>query len=147
MKTALAYFNWGRWVVDCPEPGCTDARSVYTQDKDTGEYVGKPHTEDVCANGHPFRIAMPPPTMEARIVTALAERDDADKSWFPRNHPLALAGGFPHGQDVDDLLAENERAAQHRAARTGERDKRLRETLATLGVEIGPDGSFSGQVT
>lgn len=147
MRTALAYLNWGRWVADCPEPGCADARSVYTQDPDSGAYVGEPHTEDVCAHGHPFRIAMPPPTMEARIVAAVGGRpDDADKSWYPRGHSRAAAQGFPIGQSVDDLLAENDEVSAFRAAQSDSREKRLREMLLELGVEVGPDGSFNGQV-
>lgn len=148
MKTALAYYNWGRWVVDCPESGCTDARSVYMQDKDSGEYVGKPHTEDVCAAGHPFRIVMPPPSMEARIVTAFAGRqDDADKSWYPQGHVRAAAQGFPTGQTVDDLLAENEEVAAFRAAQADQIEMRLRDLLRGLGIKVEADGSFSGRIS
>lgn len=25
---AIAYLNWGRWVADCPTPGCTNAAGV-----------------------------------------------------------------------------------------------------------------------
>lgn len=147
MRTALAYFNWGRWVVDCPEPGCTDARSVYTQDKDSGEYVGKPHTEDVCAHGHPFRIVMPPPQMEARIVAAVAGRAvEGDKSWYPEGHVRAAMQGFPTGQTVDELLAENEEVAAFRAAQAEQMEANLRDILRRAGIEISADGSFSGRI-
>jgi hypothetical protein len=124
VKTALAYLNWGRWVVDCPEPGCQDARCVYHP------VTTERQTEDVCANGHPFLIEMPPPAMEGQLVAAVAERaHDADRSWYPHGHSRATLAGLPTGQTVSDLVAEGKQVAKFRAAEKERERGRLRELL------------------
>jgi hypothetical protein len=146
VRTAQAYYNWGRFVCDCPEPGCKDARLVYEVDPRTGIPTGRKLTEDVCAAGHPFRIEMPPPEIEAQIVAALAAREDRDKAWYPRGHPLGVAAGQPTGQSVADLHTENREVTKARTTqRDAERD-RLREVLAELGVNVRDDGTFEGSL-
>lgn len=147
MRTSRAYLNYGRWVAECPESGCNDARLVYEVDPRTGHPTGRRLAGDVCANGHPFRIEMPPPDVEAQIVAAVADRaEDGDKAWYPQGHPRALLTGRPHGQSPAELRAEGCEVAAFRAAgRDRDRD-RIREVLAGLGIEVRPDGTFEGSL-
>ncbi len=141
MKTALAYLNWGRWVADCPHPGCHDARAVYHPT------TGQRQTEDVCANGHPFTIDMPPANVEAQLVAAVAERTvDADRSWYPTGHPRATLLGLPTGQTVRDLIDEGKQVAKFRAEERESERGRLRELLTGLGMKVGPDGRVEGNI-
>jgi hypothetical protein len=143
--TAHAYLNYNRWVVDCPVLGCTDARIVYEEDPRTGVRTGRRMTQDVCANGHPFAIEMPPPELEAQIVAAVSERaEEADRSWYPKAHVRAKLAGFPVGQTVDDLLRENAQVAKYRAQLDETRRDQLRLMLREMGVPVGADGSFEG---
>lgn len=141
MRTALAYYNWGRFVCDCPEPGCDDARLVYHPQ------TGERQTQDVCAAGHPFAIQMPSPTDEAAIVTALADRaNDADKSWYPDGFARAIALGQPTGQSPRELVAEGKQVAKLRTAEQQREQERRRELLTQLGVAVRPDGTFEGSL-
>jgi hypothetical protein len=138
---SLAYLNYGNWVVDCPAEGCSDARAVY--DPRTGQR----HSEDVCARGHAFQIVMPPPQEEARIVQALAERaNDKDKAWFPAGHGWATAAGYPTGQSLEQLLEENREVAAQRAGEDDAKRDQILATLAGLGIEVRPDGTFTGSI-
>lgn len=144
---ALAYLNHARWIVDCPAPGCHDARTAYWINPQTGEPTGRRLTEDVCANGHPFEIVMPPPELEAQIVAAVADRaEDSDKAWYPRGHQRAALAGLPTGQSVDDLVRENEDVARFRAAQAESRKAQLAGMLTELGIKVRDDGSFEGQI-
>lgn len=139
MLKALAYLNHARWVADCPADGCTDAREVYQQ--------GVRRTEDVCARGHHFQMVMPPPQVEAQIVGVLSRRPvDADRSWYPSGHRRALLQGFPTGQSIADLEAENDEVAAYRATLKAEEQDHLREVLGQLGIEVRPDGTFEGSL-
>jgi hypothetical protein len=141
VKTALAYLNWGRFVADCPEPGCNDARAVYHP------VTGQRQTEDVCAKGHPFAIEMPPPAVEAQLVAAVSERGlEADRSWYPKGHPRAMLAGLPTGQSVKELVEEGKQVAQFRAAEQEQEQGRLRELLVGLGLQVGPDGRVEGNI-
>jgi hypothetical protein len=147
MITGLAYYNHGRFVVDCPAPGCTDARLVYEVNPQTGVPTGRRLTEDTCAKGHHFEIVMPDPQTEAQIVTVLAERvDDADKDWYPQGHTRALLEGFPTGQSAADLAAENREVARFRSAQQQAKRERMRHMLEEAGIEIRPDGTFEGSI-
>jgi len=141
MLTALAFYNYGSWKAMCPAPGCDDARCVYHPQ--TGERL----TQDVCAVGHPFAIVMPPADLEAQIVSVLSERaKDADKSWYPAGHEWAAMNGFPTGQSVADLIAENDEVARFRAAQDDARKAQIAGVLAELGIAVKPDGTFEGQL-
>lgn len=141
MRTAAAYYNWGRWIVDCPEPGCTDARAVYHPT------TGARQTHDVCANGHPIQIDMPPPPVEAQIGAVLSERAvEADRSWYPTGHRRAVLSGLPTGQSVKELAEENRKVSAYRTAQRQHEQARVRELLADLGVTVGPDGRFEGKI-
>ncbi len=139
MRKALAYVNHGRFVADCPEPGCFDARAVYHP------ATGVRQTEDVCANGHPFQIVMPPAGLEAQIVAELAKRPNpADQGWYTAGHVRAELAGFPTGQSVADLQAETREVETFRAGQSAERKNRLAAILAEHGVKVRPDGTFEG---
>ncbi len=141
MSKALAYYNHGRWISDCPADGCTDAREVYSPQ------TGIRQSEDVCAAGHHFRIEMPPPDVEAQIVAAVAQRPNAaDRSWYPAGHRRATLQGFPTGQSVAELLAENAEVAEYRAAERAAQDAQLRELLSARGIAIRPDGTLEGSL-
>jgi hypothetical protein len=137
----MAYLNYGRWVADCPVDGCGDARAVYHPQ------TGARQTEDVCAKGHAFQIEMPPEQVEARIVAAVADRqEDGDKAWFPKGHGWAEAAGFPTGQTPAELVEEGKHVATRRAEQAAAKRDRTREILADLGIEVRPDGTFSGSL-
>lgn len=147
MRKAMAYYNYGRWVAECPEPDCMDARSVYPVHPQTGAVSPRPNTEDVCANGHHFAIEMPPEQLAAQIVGVLSERPrEGDRAWYPQGHPAAARHRQPSGQSVDALIEENRRVAEYRAAEEQANKDLLRETLSGLGIEVRPDGSFSGRI-
>jgi hypothetical protein len=147
MLKARAYLNYGRWVAECPAPGCTDARAIYPEDPITGIVSPRANTQDVCANGHPFAIEMPPADLEGQIVTAVSERpNEADQAWYPTGHPAAIRAGQPSGQSVTDLLTENQEVAEYRAAQEARQREELLETLGKLGIEVQPDGSFTGSI-
>lgn len=104
-----AYVNHGRWVAECPIPGCGDARALYPQDPVTGIPSPTPVYVQRCASGHEFRLVVPPDEVRARIEAALAERtSEKRKNWFPKDHPYAVEAGFPHGQSVRDLQEETQ---------------------------------------
>lgn len=117
IPTSQAYLNHGRWVADCPVPGCKDALALYPQHPQTGQLSPTPVYEQTCVNGHRFRLDAPPDDMRARIEVALAERlSHTRRNWFPKDHPMALAYGYPHGQSVDDLKRESAVGEQGDAA-------------------------------
>lgn len=133
MTQGLAYLNHGRWVVDCPAYGCTDARQVYHP------VTNERQTDDVCANGHPFTIGMPPEQLEAQIVAAVSERADAaDRSWYPHGHTRALVTGQRTGQTVADLVEETREVAAFRASERTARHDKLRALVAELGLDFDP---------
>ncbi len=140
MTTAPAYYNHSRWVADCPDPTCSDARLVYEVNPHTGVPTGRRLTEDVCAAGHAFQIDMPPPDLEAQIVAALQRRPlPATHNWFPADHPIAVARGLPHGQSIADLEAETD---AHLAAPDTPPDRPpLEDLLAAYGLTLGADGT------
>lgn len=147
MLKGLAYYNHGRWVVDCPADGCTDARLVYEVNPQTDIPTGRRLDQDTCARGHHFGIEMPPDDMEARIVVALSDRvDDADKGWYPEGHVRAMLTGQPTGQTIADLAAENEEVVRFRTAQQEAKRERLKLMLQEAGVQIRPDGTFEGAI-
>lgn len=125
MKTALAYYNWGRFVAECPADGCGDAREVRPE-----------QTTEQCANGHRFDVEWPADA--ARIVATLAQRPEKYRSWFPKNHPLAVRTGQPHGQSLRDLNAETEWLEQREQDAAG-RAAKARAALAELGLDLDLD--------
>jgi hypothetical protein len=94
--TAVVYVSWGRVVADC---FCGDARELKLGQK----------TMTCCVNekcpGHVSKLVWPDDMAE--ILAALNERtDDRNRTWFPKNHPLALSNSLPHGQTAAELREE-----------------------------------------
>jgi hypothetical protein len=144
--TAHAYFNWGRWVADCPTDSCSDARAVFPPDAN-GIPATTPHLDQACKGGHSFRIVMPPPADAAAIEAELLRRPhEADQSWFPKGHAFAVLAGLPHGQTLEQLHAETGEVEKFRTAQSQERQDQLVALLAEHGVEVRPDGTFTGSL-
>lgn len=94
---ALAYVSWGRWVADCPRPGCTNAEH-FGRDKNTGHVGGLTGVTFVCGtagNGCGLRCRADWPQNVADIERLLMMRPVvATRNWHP-------------GEDLHGLAAEN----------------------------------------
>jgi hypothetical protein len=102
--------------------------------------------DQVCANGHPFRIEMPPPDQEAAIVAAVDARPEARfKSWLPAGHPWAELG-YATGQTVQQLADETKAVERHLATRSAQKREQLLAALADFGMQVRPDGTISGSL-
>lgn len=136
MAEALAYYNYSRWVADCPHPKCNDAR-----------LVNPDRLEDVCAHGHPMTIVMPSARQAAQIEEVLAERAmDADRAWYPAGHVRAKMAGQPVGQSVAELREENAKVAELRTRQSQDRKAQLAALLAEHGVDVDAAGRFTGRL-
>ncbi len=93
-KTALAYINHGRWVVECPWE-CGSAMEL------------QPHElMFACSMCHQISPITWPSDAD-RIWEALQERVlPRTRNWFPDGHPLAIRLGAPMGQTEAQLRAE-----------------------------------------
>lgn len=93
-RPATAYVNWGRWIADCPA-GCGNAERLTPG-------------QDGFACSHCEQVALVAwPDNPAGIWQALGMRVlPTRRNWYPTGHPVALSAGIPHGQTVQDLLAE-----------------------------------------
>jgi hypothetical protein len=146
--TATAYLNHGRWVAECPADWCGDAKGLYPQLPTTdGSTVLSPNPVYLqrCVNGHEFRIEAPPDDMRAQIEAALADRPEQFRDWLPNGHPWS-ANGHPTNQSPADLAAENEELKARLAAVKSTKQDEIRAALAAAGIEVRPDGSFSGSI-
>lgn len=128
---APVYVNWGRLVSDCI---CGDAREV-----ELGQ------EQMTCVDGHPSDLAWPPDA--AQILAALAERlSDKRKNWFPRNHPLALAAGLPHGQTPAELRAETAVGETADAQMLADRKAVLVAQMREFGLDVDAAGNVLGKI-
>lgn len=93
---ALAYFNWGRWVVDCPANDCGSAALL---EKGQGIFHC-PECKYVSKVMWPYNVD--------EITEVLEIRDKRHRNWFPANHDLALRFNLPHGQTIEELREETE---------------------------------------
>lgn len=94
---ALAYVNFGRWIADCPL-GCGGAQAL--EARQTNFFCNPPS-----GCGHIATIEWP--SDPDGIWEALeVRRMPKTRNWFPKNHELALRANAPHGQSVEDLIAE-----------------------------------------
>lgn len=137
---AQAYANYGRWIADCPQPGCTDARLVF----DPANPSGPPVTHDTCADGHPFDIELP--GNADAIMTALHRRtNEAHRDWYPADFPRAVAAGLRTGQTVAQI---DEETALLNQARTDDGDSRAAaiRQLEALGLTVRADGTIGGRL-
>lgn len=139
-----AFYDFGRWVADCPVPECTDAVAYYRTEADA-ERQERYVTPFRCDNGHSFNVDMPPADLEKRIVAALADRPEAMRRWYPDNHERAAEAGLPIGEKVADLKAETAGIVEREESVASEREA-LRAALEAAGVEIREDGTFGGRV-
>jgi hypothetical protein len=91
-----AYNNHGRWIADCIRPYCANAETLRSGQQDA-----------VCSNcGYYMRVEWP--TDIELIQAALVVRPVPNtRNWAPAGHRQALLTGFPNGQSVKQLLAEN----------------------------------------
>lgn len=145
MKT-LAFYEYGMWKAQCLVDGCFDAVALHPEDKH-GHPSPEPQYLQVCAKGHPLEIEAPPERLRWRIEQVLAQRPfEADRGWYPKGHPHGEMYGMPTGQSIDDLLREAHEVASFRAAQAEAKRAHLLEALSTFGVEVGPDGTFHGQI-
>jgi hypothetical protein len=76
---AIAYMSWGSWVADCPNPECTNAKSLQRE-----------QTQYHCwANGRPGAcgtfadIQWPSDPDPDTVETALSGRSESRRSWRP----------------------------------------------------------------
>lgn len=128
---APVYVNWGRLVADCR---CGDARAV-----DLGQ------KQMTCIEGHVSELAWPPDAPQ--ILTALSERlSNKRKNWFPRNHPLALAAGLPHGQTPDELRAETAAGEASDAEQITDRKAALIAQMQEFGLDVDAAGNVLGKI-
>jgi hypothetical protein len=104
---ARAYVYAGDWVADCPA-GCSNVEFLHRRENPTDPSSPRTLRQPVfyCTYCH---VVAPInwPDDEDEITRVLARRPLAHtRNWYPRDHPVALAAGIPHGQLVDELLAE-----------------------------------------
>jgi hypothetical protein len=118
LPESLGYLNWDKWVADCPELKCTDARALHPQQKD-GSFAVDPQYEQTCANGHRFRIVMP--GNRAEIDKAVAQRtEEGDRTWYPADHPLAVEHDLPRGLSVAQLNKQGREMNERRDRERGQ---------------------------
>lgn len=94
-----AYYNYGRWVVDCPASDCYAALRVSEASSvvsvwmvcDCGDESACDHQQIPC--GRAFEVALPDDRQDIEAVTGLRPRR-ANRNWVP-------------GETVRDLQAEN----------------------------------------
>lgn len=94
--TVDARVNHGRWIVDCPDPDCTCAVMVASDDL---RFVCP-----VCAYGI-FTVALPP------------EAEDIEKTLVER--PVPATRNWSPGESVGDLRRENKEHLDRRDRRVG----------------------------
>jgi hypothetical protein len=102
---ARAYHNHGRWIADCPRPGCTNAQALDPGQWqfDCGALPSGLRTPDGCN----LISDVEWPGNAAEITAELARRPvPSTRNWFPAEHELAVRAGCPHGQSVKHLADE-----------------------------------------
>src|SRR5512134_438542 len=95
-RRAYAYVNHGRWIADCPFPDCGNAEKL--QPRQSTFY---------CTNCRFVGDVVWPGDADG-IDAALSQRPvPQTRNWAPGGHRQAVSSGFPSGQSVADLWAEN----------------------------------------
>jgi hypothetical protein len=86
-----AYVNYGRWIVDCPDPDCYAALTITDNNCECRDTYVCDHPQQPC--GATVQAEMPP--NEPEITRLLEQRPRrANRNWVP-------------GETVKDLQAEN----------------------------------------
>ena len=76
---AIAFFNWGRWVADCPKPGCGNALEL---ERGQADFVCRTRNGvGACATSAP--VQWPTDPGPAEVEAALGGRSEAGRSWRP----------------------------------------------------------------
>lgn len=147
MRT-VAYLNHGRWVADCPVEGCGDALALYPEVGADAQrrpiLSAEPVYTQTDTQGHRFQIDAPPDDMRARIETAVADRPEPNRNWLPEGHRWSAL--YPTGQSVAELQEETAHERAKQITEQAGAAHSLTEALAALGVEVRPDGTFSGKI-
>lgn len=94
--TAQAYVNHGRWVGDCPRPYCGNA-----------EKLAPRQATFHCSNCRLLVDLVWPPDPDGVWSVLELRPVPQTRNWAPAGHRQALVCGFPDGQTVADLTAEN----------------------------------------
>ena len=95
--TARAYVLRGMWVADCTRPDCNNTEML-------GLFSPLPLYCSYCK--HIDTVDWP---NDGQVIQDVLDRRPIPhtRNWYPKDHDLAVRAGIPHGQTVDDLLAEN----------------------------------------
>jgi hypothetical protein len=133
---AVAYYNWGRWVVDC-ECGSALAYGIGGS-LDAGQPGTTPMICRECRRITPIRW---PPNLD-QIEAVLAKRPSPKhRNWFPRSHPMAVRNNLPHGQSVAELDDETASKLGDDFVPPEEQQRRdLDRLLADHGMRLAADG-------
>ena len=139
MTAALAEVNYGRWIAECPAPGCHDARGLLLD--------GRLDSTIMCANGHVSPVTWPGDLASVLTISnALNKRvEDFDKAWIPSGSKRALAGFGPVDQTPAELDEETAMLAD-RASAEATKQTQVLGWLADLGLTLQPDGTIAGVV-
>jgi hypothetical protein len=103
---AFAYVYAGQWVADCPA-GCNNVEFLFNQSVMNGPRDIR-RSFFQCSNCAYTTDRIVWPRREGEILEILRRRPDPNtRNWYPRDHPVAIKSGTPHGQTVADLMTEN----------------------------------------
>jgi hypothetical protein len=136
MSNALAHVNWGKWVAQCPVPGCR-----------SGWALEPGQSSMTCSMGHTSPVVWPGnAASRAAIMKALAKRpNEGDRNWFPAGEPTAVAAGYPVDQTPAQI--DSDTAAQEAVeAATDAQKAELLALLAKMNIPIADDGTILGKV-
>lgn len=84
---AVAFIDWGRWVADCPHPGCTNAKLI-TPGQDMYVCDAPPDNKGACLRSAPIVW----PDAPGAILAGLSGRPESQQSWRPE----------PAGEEMDN---------------------------------------------
>lgn len=106
---ARAYVYHGEWVADCPRSGCGNVEFLYTPGHLNGPRDQRKPFFMCSSVGCGVQAPVDWPGQEHAILSVLMLRPHPDnRNWYPKDHPVAVNFRLDHGQDVADLLNENE---------------------------------------
>jgi hypothetical protein len=141
----VAVVNWGRWVGECPRPGCS-----YAFQLTPGQEAQVCMTPD--GDGCKYMAPVEWPSDAAAIVAELALRPiEKDRNWAPSGHRQTfhsqtpsgrvVADAHPKGQTLADLRAENRELEAKPPPATGKDELvvKANDALAALGFAFDPD--------
>ena len=91
-----AYVYSGVWIADCSYKDCRNAQPVH------------PGKAWRCVNCNHLANVVWPDDAEGIERTLAMRPVPGTRNWAPAGHRQAISCGFPDGQTVDDLRAENQ---------------------------------------